>query len=79
MKTALIRMLTLMTLAASTSAFAATNEPKHDGITTTSAGSQQSQCADTTSRGKKEKKEEKNYDRNRTDTNYDRVLMGIYG
>ena len=45
MKTALVRILTIATLATSLSAFAATDEPKTDNAASASATQQQEGCA----------------------------------
>lgn len=78
MKTALIRILTIATLATSVSAFAATSEAKHNDAATTSTGKQQAGCADRAGEGKKHKKAKPQRDE-QDDKNFDRVLMGIYG
>jgi hypothetical protein len=80
MKTALIRILTIATLATSISAFAATDEPKHSDAATTSATSQQEGCA----AAHKEKKQKNaklghNDDRTEQEKEFDHVLMGYYG
>ena len=79
MKTALIRVLTIATLATSISAFAATDEPKHNDAATTSATKQQEGCADRAAAGKKEKKASKPQRDDQNDKDFDRVLMAIYG
>ena len=77
MKTTLIRLLTLATLAISMSAFAATDEPKHNDAATTSATKQQDGCAERAA-GKKEKKASKpqRNDQRQNDKDFD---LGIYG
>jgi hypothetical protein len=77
MKSTLIRILTLATLATSISAFAATDEPKHNDAATTSATQQQDGCAERAAQGKKQKKAKPQPDQN--DKDYDRTLLGIYG
>jgi hypothetical protein len=80
MKPALIRILTLATLATSISAFAATDEPKHTDTATASATSQQEGCAS----GHKEKKQKNakpqgDDQRTEQEKEFDHVLMGYYG
>jgi hypothetical protein len=82
MKTALIRILTIATLATSISAFAA-DEPKSNETAVASASQQQAECA---AYGHKEKKQKKarpqrQHDDQRTEQEkeFDHVLMGIYG
>ena len=77
MKSTLIRVLTLATLATSISAFAATDEPKHNDAVTTSASAQQDGCADRAA-GKKEKKASKPQrdEQRQNDKDFD---LGIYG
>jgi hypothetical protein len=77
MKTALIRILTIATLATSISAFAATDETKHNDVATTSATKQQDGCADRAGAGKTQKKAKPQPDQN--DKDFDRTLLGIYG
>jgi hypothetical protein len=81
MKTALVRILTLATLATSLSAFAAADEPKHNEGATASATQQQAGCADYTHKEKKQKKAKYQRDDQRTEQEkeFDRVLMGYYG
>jgi hypothetical protein len=80
MKTALIRILTLATLATSISAFAATDEPKHTDAAATSASSQQEGCA-AAHKEKKQKnaKPQRDDDRTEQEKEFDHVLMGYYG
>jgi len=79
MKSTLIRVLTIATLATSMSAFAATDETKHNDEVTTAASNQQSGCADRAAAGKKEKKASKPQRDDQNDKDFDRVLMAIYG
>lgn len=76
MKNALIRFLTLVSLATSLTGFAVAGESKrhHDN---TSVAQQQSGCASAVEEGKKQKKEKKAGDR--SEQEFDRVLMAIYG
>ena len=78
MKAALIRLLTIATLATSVSAFAATCEARHNDAATTSASKQQDGCTDRAGEGRKQKKAKPQRDE-QNDKNFDRVLMGIYG
>jgi hypothetical protein len=78
MKSTLIRILTIATLATSISAFAATDETKHNDEVTTAASNQQTGCADRAA-GKKEKKASKPQRDDQNDKDFDRVLMAIYG
>jgi hypothetical protein len=77
MKSTMIRLLTLATLATSISAFAATDEPKHNDVAATSA--KQDGCADRAAAGKKEKKATTPQSDEQNKKDFDRVLMGIYG
>jgi hypothetical protein len=79
MKNALVRILTLATLATSLSAFAATDERKNDNAGA-SAAQQQEGCA-TSHKEKKQKKAKSQRDDQRTEQEkeFDRVLMGYYG
>jgi hypothetical protein len=81
MKTALIRILTIATLATSISAFAAADDAKHNDAPTTSAGSQQQGCAGVAHKEKKQKKAKSQRDDERTEQEkeFDHVLMGYYG
>jgi hypothetical protein len=81
MKTALVRILTLATLATSISAFAATDEPKHNDAAAASTSSQQQGCAAYTQKDKKQKnaKPRHNDDRTEQEKEFDRLLMGMYG
>ncbi len=78
MKTALIRILTIATLATSLSAFAA-DEPKTHNAASASATQQQDGCA--ASHKEKKQKKAKSQGDNRTDQEkeFDRVLMGYFG
>jgi hypothetical protein len=78
MKSTLIRVLALATLATSISAFAATDEPKHNDAATTSATKQQDGCAERAAQGKKQKKAKPQPDeqRQQNDKDFD---LGIYG
>jgi uncharacterized protein HemX len=78
MKTALVRILTLVALATSISAFAATDEPKTDNAANASA-TQQEGCA-TSHKEKKQKKAKSQRDeRTEQEKEFDRVLMGYFG
>jgi hypothetical protein len=81
MKTALVRILTIATLATSLSAFAATDEPKNDNAASTSATQQQAGCAAASHKEKKQNKAKSQRDDQRTEQEkeFDRVLMGYYG
>jgi type IV secretory pathway VirB6-like protein len=78
MKTALVRILTVATLASSILAFAADN-PKSNDTTTVAANTQQEGCAT----GQKEKKQKKaksqRDDRTEQEKEFDRTLMGYFG
>ncbi len=77
MKTILIRVLTIATLATSISAFAATDEPRHNDAATTSATKQQDGCAERAAQGKKQNKAKPQRDEQRqNDKDFD---LGIYG
>ena len=79
MKNALVRILTIATLATSLSAFAAADEPKTGNAANTS-GPQQQDCA-ASHKEKKQKKARSQRDDERTEQEkeFDRVLMGYYG
>jgi uncharacterized membrane protein len=80
MKTALIRILTIATLATSISAFAA-DEPKSNETAVASANTQQEGCAGVAHKEKKPKKAKSQRDDDRTqqEKEFDHALMGIYG
>jgi len=79
MRTALIRVLAIATLASSMSAFASTGEPKRDDAATSSA-KQQEGCPESASHAKKEKKAKPQRDeRTEQEKEFDHLLMGIYG
>jgi hypothetical protein len=79
MKTALIRVLAIATLATSMSAFAATEEPKHDNTATTAQ--QQDGCPESAGHAKKQKnaKPRRANERTEQEKEFDRLLMGMYG
>jgi hypothetical protein len=83
MKTALVRILTIATLATSISAFAAADEPKNDNAANTSAAKQQDGCAAYAHKEKKQKKarpqRQKDDERTQQEKEFDHVLMGYYG
>jgi hypothetical protein len=79
MKTALIRILTIATLATSMSAFAATNESKSDDAATPSAAQQQDGCPENSGHGKKQKKAKPSQSDDQKEKELDRLLMGMYG
>jgi uncharacterized protein YdeI (BOF family) len=81
MKTALIRVLAIATLASSMSAFAATDEPKHTDAANSSATQQQEGCAGASHKEKKQKKAKSQRDDERTEQEkaFDHVLMGYFG
>jgi opacity protein-like surface antigen len=81
MKTALIRILALATLATSISAFAAAADSKQNDAAATSASNQQQGCADYAHKEKKQKNAKPRRDDQRTDQEkeLDRLLMGMYG
>ena len=77
MKTALIRVLAIATLASSMSAFAAIDGPK-DGAAKTSSNKQQAGCA--SGEDKKQKKAKPQPDEQiNNEKEFDRILLGIYG
>jgi hypothetical protein len=80
MKTALIRILAIATLASSMSAFAATGESKRDDAATTSAAQQKDGCPEGAGHGKKQKKAKFQRDqRTEQEKEFDHVLMGYFG
>jgi hypothetical protein len=76
MKTALIRILTIATLATSFSAFATAAEPKHDGTSNAAAAAKQDNCSSDTGKSKQKKNQTPETDQEKE---FDRVLMSIYG
>ena len=81
MKTALVRILTIATLATSLSAFAATDEPKNANAAGAST-QQQEGCAAASHKEKKQKKAKNQRDddqRTEQEKEFDHVLMGYYG
>jgi len=81
MKNALIRILAIATLASSMSAFAATDESKHNDAATTPAAKQQEGCPENGGHAKKQKKAKPQRDNERTEQEkeFDHVLMGYFG
>jgi hypothetical protein len=79
MKTALVRILAIATLATSLSAFAA-DEPKTDNAANASATQQQEGCA-ASHKEKKQKNAKPQRDDQRTqqEIEFDHVLMGYFG
>jgi hypothetical protein len=81
MKNALVRILTLATLATSLSAFAATDEPKNANAAGAST-QQQEGCGAGSHKEKKQKKAKAQRDddqRTEQEKEFDHVLMGYYG
>jgi serine/threonine protein kinase HipA of HipAB toxin-antitoxin module len=78
MKTALIRVLAIATLASSMSAFAATDEPKRGDAATASAAQQQDGCPENAGHGKRQRKVKSQRD-DQKEKELDRLLMGMYG
>jgi len=79
MKTALIRVLAIATLATSMSAFAASDEPKHNDPASASASSQQDGCAASHKEKKQKKAKNQRDERSEQEKEFDRVLMGYFG
>jgi hypothetical protein len=84
MKTALVRILTIATLATGISAFAAegpqSNQATANGTTVAAANTQQAGCAAKPHKEKKQKKaKSQRDDRTEQEKEFDLVLMGIYG
>jgi hypothetical protein len=81
MKTTLIRILTIATLATSLSAFAATDESKQNQAVTASASDQQAGCAAYTQKDKKQKnaKPRRHDPRTEQEKEFDHTLMGYFG
>jgi hypothetical protein len=79
MKTALVRILTIATLATSLSAFAATDEPKNDNAAGASVTQQQDGCAASHKEKKQKKARSQRDDRTEQEKEFDRVLMGYFG
>ena len=79
MKNALVRILTIATLATSISAFAATDKPKNDNTATASATQQQEGCAGYAHKDQKNAKARRGDDRTEQEKEFDRLLMGMYG
>jgi hypothetical protein len=78
MKTNLIRVLAIATLASSLSAFAATNEAKH-GSAANAPATTQAGCTDNAKESKTHKKSAKPQTNDQDEKELDRLLMGIYG
>lgn len=78
MKIALVRLLTIASLATSLSAFAATDESKHNNAMNVSA-TMQAGCADNAKESKTHKKATKPQTNDQDEKELDRLLMGIYG
>ena len=78
MKNALVRILTLATLATSLSAFAAADEPKTDSAANASA-TQQEGCAPSHKEKKQKKAKSQRDNRTEQEKEFDRVLMGYFG
>ena len=79
MKTALIRVLAIATLASSMSAFAAADEPKNDNAATASAAKQQDRCPENAGHARKHKKAKPSQGDDQKEKELDRLLMGTYG
>jgi hypothetical protein len=85
MKNALVRILTIATLATGISAFAAegpqSNQATANETTVAAANTQQEGCAGVAHKEKKQKKAKSRRDDDRTqqEKEFDHVLMGIYG
>ena len=81
MKTTLIRILTIATLATSLSAFGVTDESKQNQAVATSANNQQEGCAAYAHKEKKQKNAKPRRDDQRTEQEkeFDHVLMGYFG
>jgi hypothetical protein len=79
MKTALVRILTIATLATSISAFAADDAKQNDAAA--ASAQQQSGCAGYAHKEKKQKnaKPRRDDDRTEHEKEFDHVLMGYYG
>jgi hypothetical protein len=79
MKTALVRILTIATLATSLTAFAA-DEPRSKE-TAVASSTQQEGCAADTHKEKKQKNANprRGDDRTEQEKEFDRLLMGMYG
>ncbi|HEY2362379.1 MAG TPA: hypothetical protein VGK36_14755 [Candidatus Angelobacter sp.] len=80
MKTALVRILTIATLASSISAFAAQQGTTNE-TAVAAANTQQEGCAASTHKEKKQKntKPRRGNDRTEQEKEFDRLLMGMYG
>jgi hypothetical protein len=80
MKTTLVRILTIATLATSLSAFAATDESKQNQAAATSASDQQSGCAAYAHKEKKQNAKPRRDDqRTEQEKEFDHTLMGYFG
>lgn len=80
MKTALVRILAIATLASSMSAFAATDEPKRNDAATASSAKQQEGCPEGAGHAKKQKNSKpRRDDRTEQEKEFDHMLMGYYG
>ena len=81
MKTALVRILAIATLASSMSAFAATDEPKrNDAATNASAAKQQDGSSESAGHaGKQKNAKPQRAERTEQEKEFDHVLMGYFG
>jgi type IV secretory pathway VirB6-like protein len=80
MKTALVRILTIATLASGISAFAAADKPKNNDAATASANNQQEGCAAYAHKEKKQKKAKpQRNEQTEQEKEFDHVLMGYFG
>jgi len=75
MKNALIRILAIMTLATSVSAFAASNDPKQSAEKTASTCASQ----DNATASEKNSKASDTPAKNQSEKDYDHFLLSIYG
>lgn len=78
MKSALVRILTVATLASSIVAFAA-DKPKSNETVMATANTQQEGCASAQKEKKQKKAKSERDDRTEQEKEFDRVLMGYYG
>jgi hypothetical protein len=79
MKTALVRILAIATVVTSISAFAATDEPKHNDAANASATQQQAGCAVSHKEKKPKNAKSRRDERTEQEKEFDRVLMGYFG
>ncbi|HMC29549.1 MAG TPA: hypothetical protein VKL99_01855 [Candidatus Angelobacter sp.] len=77
MKTTLVRLLALVSLATSLTGFATASESKRHDANVSAA--QQNGCASAAEENKKQRKQKKTPEKSQEEQDYAHMLMGIYG